>query len=297
MKMNNELFPLDRLQDIQANPARFRLLEQVPVTRADATFPVVLAAPVGDEVQLQILDLETTGLDAHADTIIELGLVTLRVSPSSGQVTEILSVLSQYEDPGFPIPEFITQITGITDAMVSGQRIDDALLAEKLAGDGILVAHNSQFDRGFFERRFPQHAGRRWVCSIQGVDWHGLGLESSKLEYLLLKNGYFYAGHRAETDCLAVAWLMHCRPAAVKQLLVSEATLQYAIRALGAPFEVKDSLSARGYRWKPEVYGKAWRIVINEDQLPEEKAFLGALYHHGDQRSEITSMTSRDRFL
>jgi DNA polymerase-3 subunit epsilon len=291
------LFPLGRIADIQSDPSRFRLLEQIPFTLADATFPVTLAPPIGDEVDLLILDLETTGLTAEVDKIIELGLVKVRVSPSAGQVTDIVSVLSQYEDPGVPIPELITEITGITDDMVAGHRFDEVELAQAVAGDAILVAHNSRFDRGFFDRRFPQHAGRRWACSIQGVNWRALGFESSKLEFLLLKNGYFYSGHRAETDCLAVAWLMHRQPGALKQLIASEARLEYVVEAVGAPFDVKDSLKTRGYRWNPEKHGKVWRTVIDESQLMEEKAFLAALYHRGDSRSEIIPMKSRTRFI
>jgi len=202
----NNAFPLDRLADIQSAPGKFRLLEMIPVTQPGVQFPIRIAKDVGDEIEISILDLETTGLSAANDKIIELNLVKVRVSPSTGQLTEIVSMLDQYEDPGIPIPAVITEITGITDDMVDGRRLDEVALAQALAGDGIILAHNSSFDRGFFEKRLPQHAGRRWACSFQGVGWRALGFESSKLEYLLLKSGYFYTGHRAEVDCLAVAW-------------------------------------------------------------------------------------------
>lgn len=290
-------FPIERFPEIEAAPGNFRLLERIPVTHPDSQFPVTLAPAVGDEVELVILDLETTGLDHEADQIIELGLARLKVSPSSHKVTEITDILSLYEDPGRPIPELITRITGITDDMVAGQRIDESQLADWVPHDVVLTAHNASFDRGFFERRFPALAGRRWACSSRGIDWRALGFESTKLEYLVLRHGFFYTGHRATIDCLAVAWLLHRCPEAVGQLLESESRLEYAIRAVGAPFEVKDTLKQRGYQWKPERYGKAWRTVVRDTELAEEKAFLASLYRKGDERADIQPIDSRTRFL
>lgn len=48
----------------------------------------------------------------------------------------------------------------------------------------------------------PDMAERLWVCSVKDLDWRAHGLESAKLECLLLSNGYFYNGHRAATEQL-----------------------------------------------------------------------------------------------
>lgn len=290
-------FPIERFSEIEAAPGKFRLLERIPLTDPDTRYPVTLAPAVGDEIELVIVDLETTGLDPETDHIIEVGLAKVRVSPSVNRVTEIVDILSQYEDPGRPIPDLITKITGITDDMVAGHRIDDSLLADWVPDNVVLIAHNASFDRRFFDRRFPGLAGRRWACSSKGIDWQALGFESRKLEYLVLRHGFFYTGHRAAIDCLAVAWLLFQCPDALGQLRESESRLEYAIRAVGAPFEVKDRLKERGYQWKPELYGKAWRTVIQDADLSEEKAFLAQLYPNGDEHADIQAISSRTRFL
>ncbi|KXS55326.1 MAG: DNA polymerase III subunit epsilon [Marinobacter sp. T13-3] len=296
--MTETMFPLERLDEVRANPSDFGLLQRVPLTRAGVTFPYALGEPVGDEVPLVVLDLETTGLDAATDAIIELGMARVQVSPSTGQVTSVDDVVSLYEDPGVPIPAESMAVHGITDDMVAGKRIDDAVVEQWLADDPVVVAHNATFDRPFFEARWPSLAGKRWACSLRGIKWSALGFESGKLEYLVFRNGYyFYEGHRASIDCLAVAWLLHMNPQALQALLASEAAQQYAIKAVGAPFEVKDNLKDRGYQWKPEVWGKVWRTLITEDDLEEEKAFLASLYHRGDQRADIQAIDSRTRFL
>ena len=59
------------------------------------------------------------------------------------------------EDPGIPITPEITEITGITNEMVAGKRIDDAQVVELVSGACIVIAHNLKFDRPFLEQRFP----------------------------------------------------------------------------------------------------------------------------------------------
>ena len=60
------------------------------------------------------IDLETTGLDANKDRIIEIGAVRFRGD-------EVLDTFSQLVDPGCPIPARITQITSIRTADVAGK--------------------------------------------------------------------------------------------------------------------------------------------------------------------------------
>lgn len=288
-------FPLERVPEIEAAPEDFVLIERIPITRGGTEFPVTLGPVVGDEVPLVLLDTETTGLSASTSHIIELGLVRVQVSPSTGQVTTVECVESHYQDPGYPIPEEITEITGITDADVKGHHIDPEMLEKWFAGDPIVVAHNASFDRAFMDRAFPQFSNNaRWACSSKGVAWRKLGFEGTKLEYLLYKCGAFYEGHRASIDCLAMAWLFHCRPEAVKNLLAGEKRLEYAIKAIGSPFDVKDALKERGYRWDADR--KYWHTVVAESDLGVEQAFLAALYHRGDERADIKELTSRTRF-
>jgi DNA polymerase-3 subunit epsilon len=248
-------FPLDRMDEIGREPERFRLIEQAPFTREGLTWTLVLNAAPADvhPVSLVLLDLETTGLDPAEERLIELGAVRLRVNPVNGQLLSIEGAISWYDDPDRPIPAFITDLTGITDADVAGQRIDDMALDAWLGHDPIMVAHNAAFDRPFMECRFAVLGHYRWGCSLKEVDWRQMGFEGSKLEYLLLKCGYFYTGHHAVTDCLALAQLLHAHPEATLQLLHAVEVKTVKIQAFGAPFDVKDRLKANGYQWFPEM--------------------------------------------
>lgn len=297
-------FPIERFLEIEKNPHDFRLLQRVPLCADNISFgealtPHVLNEPVGDELELLVVDVETTGLKAEDDAIIELGVVRASYSPSAKRMTAILDVYSGYEDPGRPIPEVITEITGISDQDVAGQSIDTARL-DRMVGtnDPLLIAHNAAFDRAFMDKRFPGIANLRWGCTMDGIPWKELGFEGRKLEYLLLTQGWFYQGHRAATDCLATAWLLAQRPEAFAHLLESVENETVVVRAFGSPYETKDKLSQRGYRWHPGDMGsnKCWWTEIPAADLEAEQVWLNNLYHNGAERAAYQFRNARNRY-
>ena len=90
------------------------------------------------------IDLETTGLDPTRDAIIEVGVVTFR---GNVIVDEFESLVNPLRD----IPPFVSQLTGITEAMVADAPSLYSLrarLKSKLA-DHVIVGHNVEFDLGF----------------------------------------------------------------------------------------------------------------------------------------------------
>ena len=60
------------------------------------------------------VDVETTGVDATHDSIIQLCAVPFRYVPSDGRIVEVQQGLTYLEDPGQPIPGLVTALTGIT---------------------------------------------------------------------------------------------------------------------------------------------------------------------------------------
>ncbi len=93
------------------------------------------------------LDLETTGLDADRDAIIEIGAVRFR-----GE--QVLEEFTSLVNPGRKIPHNIRELTGITDDMVRGGAPLTAILPQlqRFAGASPIIGHNVGFDLGFLNR-------------------------------------------------------------------------------------------------------------------------------------------------
>jgi len=225
-----------------------------------------------------VLDTETTGFDPQGDRVIELGMLIFEFDPITGLVFKVLDVFDELEDPGFPIPPETIEVHHITDEMVRGLRIDDDRVAQLMQGVDVVIAHNAKFDRPFVEARWPIFEQLNWACSIQDIDWRKEGFGSAKLEYLLSTQGYFYDAHRAETDCWALLILLnhvlpHTQRTALLALLETLNQPQKKVSAVGSPFETKDLLKARNYRWSAEL--RCWsRALAGEQEMKDELAWL-----------------------
>src|SRR5687767_2011817 len=114
------------------------------------------------------LDVETTGGDYKQDKVIELGMAVFEYAPD-GRIFNIVEEFCEFQDPGIPIPEFITKLTGITDAMVQGQKINTEKVKQLVQSADILIAHNADFDRKFIESFLPSFPLKPWGCSLKDI--------------------------------------------------------------------------------------------------------------------------------
>lgn len=247
-----------------------------------------------------VLDTETTGMNQAADKIIELGIVVFEYCPETGQAYRVLETFNELEHPGIPIPPESTRIHNITDAMVAGRRIDDAVVHALMSDVSIVIAHNAGFDRGFVEARLPIFAGKAWACSLAQVPWKNEGLSSASLEFLAYRYGFHYTGHRASADCHALLEVLQCNLPesgckAMKALLSSARASEIKVWALNAPFDNKDKLKARGYRWEAER--KTWSGLVSQTGLPQEVDWLREHIYQGRAfKLELERINALHRF-
>ncbi len=249
-----------------------------------------------------LLDTETTGIDQHNDVIIELGLLRFTYDAHTGQILDVVAAESFLEDPGRPIPEVVVELTGITDDMVRGQRIPDARVHALLDGVGLVLAHNAGFDRPFVERRFPVFVNTHWGCTMRDIDWRGLGVGSHSLEFLVYRHlSAFFDGHRAVDDCRATLALLATPTAAgvlPMQVLLDTCRQTFVrICALGSPFDTKDVLKARGYRWNgaDATPPKTWCRELPESAAEAEMAWLRTAVYADGRAQPVMEPVDRKR--
>jgi len=97
---------------------------------------------------LVALDIETTGLDSQNDRIIEIGAVRFSGSKIEEEFNSLIN-------PGKNIPPFITQLTGITNAMVRGAPPIEEVIEQlaEFTKDAPVVGHNVKFDLSFLKKQ------------------------------------------------------------------------------------------------------------------------------------------------
>ncbi len=288
-----DIFPLELIPEIMESPENFRVQRRVPKFWAGETFSESRGESQS-EAFVAFMDLETTGLDKARDKVIQIAIITAYCDRQTGNILRISDHCTMFEDPGAPLPENIKSLTGISDSDLKGQSFDAGKIERILNGQPLVLAHNASFDRPFFDRRFPKCKALQWGCTLKDPDWQKAGFRSHALEQLLSSSGYFYTGHNAMTDVGATVWLMHLHPGQMLELLNKAESGIAVIDAIGSPFQQKDALRLRGYRWN--AGNRYWSREISVAQIDREKTFLNGLYKNGGERARITPQDASERF-
>ena len=133
----------------------FKAIYGAELTMIDDSVNIVLRP--NDEIMLDqtyvVFDFETTGFNAGGvDSIIEVGAVKIKNG-------EILDRYDELINPNRPLPQKITELTNITDAMLEGKDNEENAIKRFIEwfGDCPMVAHNAKFDVSFLEMAYTKY--------------------------------------------------------------------------------------------------------------------------------------------
>lgn len=214
-----------------------------------------------DFVEYVALDLETTGLVAQRDRVVEIGAVRFRRSG------EVIDRFEQLVNPGRPISPAAQAIHGISDADLAAAPTAREVLPSFLAflADARttgLVAHNASFDAGFLgselRRANYPHPDHRVFDTLALARRRRPDLRIHRLDYLVSALG-LDAGptHRALADayCVKDLWLGLDGPSTPANMLVSY------------PFHDPQEAAPRPHGWDKldHAIASGWSVRIEYD--------------------------------
>lgn len=160
------------------------------------------------DTEFCVLDVETTGLSARNNRVIEIGIVKVKN-------LKIVDKYSSLINPGCDIPYFITQFTGISNSDVeySPSFYDTAEEIEEFIGNSIVSGHNLSFDEGFLRYEFIRNGfeplSNLNVCTLKLSRKIFPSLKSKSLasvsEHLKIQNR---DSHRALSDAETTAKIL-----------------------------------------------------------------------------------------
>lgn len=145
-----------------------------------------------------VFDLETTGIGAKSNQIIEIGAVKV-------ENRTITDRYSTFVNPKRPIPYHITQLTSIDDSMVKDAPGIDQVLPEFLewCGGAVMVAHNASFDIGFVTQKAKE---QKMSVNFTVIDTVSMSravlpdLRNYKLDTVAKKLGVSLENHHRAVD-------------------------------------------------------------------------------------------------
>ncbi|MCL2018365.1 MAG: PolC-type DNA polymerase III [Oscillospiraceae bacterium] len=170
--------------NLQAYPEAMNAYEAIMKKNPDADFKVIYGVEayfvhdgkalieegcadraINDE--FIVFDIETTGLSPTAERITEIGAVKLLG-------LEAVAEFQTFINPEKPIPDHITQMTGISDDTVKDAPLESEAIRDfiKFCGDStVLIAHNASFDMSFL----------REACKRNGIENNFPSVDTVKL--------------------------------------------------------------------------------------------------------------------
>ncbi len=295
MQQTDENLALEAALAIIESSTDFRVLRRLP-------FPPRDLWPIGSDLFTGIvLDVETTGLDAEIDEVIELGMIRFEFD-RTGRIGSNFSTFQAFNEPKRPIPEDIIRLTGIRDEDVAGQKIEGTSIADFVAGASLIIAHNAAFDRPFAKSMYEGFADLAWGCTATEIDWRSEGISGGRLEYITASFGYFYDAHRAIDDCSAVVNILsfqlpRSKALVLGPLLAAARRVETRVCAEGAAYDLRLPLKRAGYRWNDGLNGfpRAWFKDVPTASMQIEITFLEKL-GRGTITPVFYRMSAKTRF-
>lgn len=166
---------------------------------------------------INIFDTETTGLLQPENSELSMQPKIIEFyGVKINEEFEILEEVNELINPGEPISQFITGITGISTDMVK-DKPTFPMVSEKIAeffkDTDLSVAHNHSFDAGMLDVEYKRCYGKfepakHQICTVEAtMALTGHRLSLTRLHWMLIQEQF--KAHRAKDDVFALVRVFH----------------------------------------------------------------------------------------
>lgn len=223
----------------------------------------------GREVQIGlVLDTETTGT-ARDSEITEIAIVPFAFDGDTFEILKIFPSYESYNDVNVVLDERVVKLTGITNEMIAGHKIDRSILQKMFKKADVVISHHAAFDRNILENNFPElkRLDTIWMCTVKDPPYDKHYVTSAKLDYVAMILGFWFEHHRAMNDVQATLQVMNSKLPGADETIFTQMfeALEKSggtLYAVGAPFDTKEMLKANKYRWNGDR--KVWYKEVSD---------------------------------
>jgi DNA polymerase-3 subunit epsilon len=202
-----------------------------------------------------IIDVETTGIDARRDRVVEVGAVLYSVPHRTTlmQVSTIVPGDGNACEAINRIPE--SAVRDMQEPLSAAAKV---LFDRMVEEADVAVAHNAEFDRSFLPS-----VPLPWVCTCNDFQWPQSTREGGSLVSVALAHGIgVSSAHRALTDCQLIAALFD-RMTDLQGMFARAMRPKALFRGL-QPFDQNDLAKAAGFRFNRDTKQWTRRMAVED---------------------------------